>query len=316
MKKIIALLCSCAAICGVVSVLPDIAVDAAPAAHVTSPKYGSYSKTLSANGTLSYLSQSDVTSALPLVIGSYLVSEGDHVNAGDIIATVDTEGSSSFIKSLGQLPQLAVAASGLSTAVSLIPRQITADRSGRVLSVAGSGAAVEAGSSICTIAGTDTLVLSVPVSEQYISSVELGQAVSFTLTAYPDIVFTGKVADIAGSARSRYSGSVLETVVDVTIAPDEYDERLRSGLTAEAVFTLTQPKTICVLPYDTIGQDEGGEYIYVYQDGKAVRRRIFTGAEFSDGTEIVKGVTAEELVFTEPEQIADSSYIRMKAEEE
>ena len=314
MKKIILLLCSCAAVCAIVSAAPDAAVNAVPAAAVTSPRSVSYSKTLTANGTLSYLSQSDVTSALPLVIKGYCVQEGDLVGAGDTIAIVDKEGSASFIESLGQLPQLAVAASGLSTAVSLIPEQITADRSGRVLSVAGSGAAVEAGGSICTIAGTDTLVVNVPVSEQYISSVELGQAVSFSLTAYPDVEFTGRVAAVSGSARSRYSGSVLETVVDVTVMPDEYDPRLRSGLTAAAVFTLTQPKTICVIPYDSIGQDDSGEYVYVYENGKAVRRRISTGAEFPDGTEVTNGISADELVFTSPEQIAQSSYIRVDSE--
>lgn len=315
MKRITAVLCFCALVCVAVSAVPDAAVNAMPAAAVTSARSVSYSKTLTANGTLSYMSQSDITSSLPLVIKRSRVSEGDQIQVGDIVAEVDKEGTATFIESLGQLPQLAVAASGISTAVSLVPDVITADCSGRVLSAAGSGSAVEAGSSICTVAGTQTLIITAPVSEAYISVVEVGQPVSFTLTAYPDEEFTGKVASIAAAARSQYSGAVLETVVDVTIAPDEYDERMKSGLTAQVKLSLTEPKTICVLDYAAIGQDEGGEYVYVYEDGKAVRRRVFTGAEFSDGTEIIKGLTAEELVFTSPEEIAGSSYIRVEAEE-
>lgn len=314
MKRILAVLGICALLCAGISTIPDVAVNAVPRAAVTSPKNVRYSKTLTANATLSYVSQAEVTSAMPLVIKRCCVSPGDIVNAGDIVAVVDKEGSASFVESLGQLPQLALASSGLSTAVSLIPEMITADTSGKVISVAGNGAAVEAGSSICTIAGTDTLVLTVPISEQYISAVEPGQAVSFSLAAYPDVTFTGKVADIAAAARSRYSGSVLETVVDVTIAPDRYDERMKSGLTAEVQLYLTEPKTICVLDYSAIGQDEGGEYIYVYEEGRAVRRKIFTGAEFSDGAEVLKGVTADELVFTSPEEIAESSFIIVEAE--
>ncbi len=316
MKKIIAVISLCAVLCAGVYMLPDAAVNAAPCADVVAARNVKYSETMTANGTLSFLSQSEVTSALPLVMADYCVAEGDFVEAGDVIARVDRDGSASLIQGLGQLPQLAAAASSLSTAVSLVPSEITADRSGRVVSVAGSGAAVESGSSICTIAGTDTLVLTAPVSEQYISSVRQGQPVSFTLTAYPDIVFTGEVAGIAAAARSRYSGSVLETVVDVTITPDEYDERLKSGLTAEVVFTLTDAKTICILPYEAIGQDEGGEYVFVYKDGKAVRRKIFTGAEFSDGTEVIKGVAAGELVFTSPDEISQSSFIRVSEAEQ
>ena len=100
--------------------------------------------------------------------------------------------------------------------------------------------------------------------------------------------------------------------MDVTISLDRFDERFKTGLSADVTFTLTDPRKICVLPYETIGQDEGGEYVYIYKDGKACRKKVFTGAEFSDGTEIIKGVTAEDLVFTDPESIAKSPYIRME----
>lgn len=312
MKKAAAVLIGFAALSAGICAVPDAAVNALPVSSVISPKTVSYAKTLQSSGVLSYMGQSDITSALPLVIKQYHVAEGDVITAGDVVATVDKEGSRTLIESLGQLSALAVPAANISTAMSLIPDEITADRSGRVLSVAGSGAAVQAGSSICSVAGTDTLILTAPVSELYISEVQVGQTVSFTLSAYPDEVFTGKVAAVAGSARSRYSGSVLETVVDVTIAPDEFDPRMRSGLTADVCFTLTQPKNICVLSYEAIGQDEGGEYVYVYENDKAIKRKIFTGAEFSDGAEIIKGVTADELVLASPESITENSYVRLE----
>ena len=310
MKKIIAVLCLCAALTAGICAIPDAAVGAAPSACVISPKNVMYSETLTSCGSLSYIGQSDVTSALPLIIERYNVSEGERIEAGDVVAVIDKDGSASFIESLGQLPQLAVAASNLSTAVSLIPNEITADRTGTVIATA--GAAVEAGSSICTIAGTEELVITAPVSEQYISYIEEGEKISFTLAAYPEETFKGTVHSIAASARSKYSGSVLETVVDVTVSPDSFDDRFKAGLSADVTFTLTEPKSICVLSYEAIGQDEGGEYVYVYEDGKAIRRRIFTGAEFYDGTEVIKGVTAEELVFTSPDEISENSFIRVE----
>lgn len=312
MKKYIALAIACAALAAGVSYLPAAVEASVPAAVSISPTEVYYSESVNTSGTLCYIGQGDVTSALPLVLSEFEVEEGDHVEVGDVIARVDRKASETFISSLGKVSQLAAATASLSTAMSLIPEEITAGRSGTVISTAGAGAAVESGTSIATIAGTDSLVLTSAVSELNIARIQPGQPVEFTLSAYPDDVFTGTVSKIAGSARSQYSGAVLETVVDVLIYPDSTDPRLRSGLTADVRFQLSDPRKICVLPYNAIGQDEEGEYVYLLEDGAAVKHKIFTGAEFSDGTEVIKGATINDKVFLDPEDISLSKYVRIE----
>mgnify|MGYP002615294659 FL=1 len=312
MKKYIALAIACAALAAGVSYLPAAVEASVPAAVSISPTEVYYSESVNTSGTLCYIGQGDVTSALPLVLSEFEVEEGDHVEVGDVIARVDRKASETFISSLGKVSQLAAATASLSTAMSLIPEEITADRSGTVISTAGAGAAVESGTSIATKAGTDSLVLTSAVSELNIARIQPGQPVEFTLSAYPDDVFTGTVSKIAGSARSQYSGAVLETVVDVLISPDTTDPRLRSGLTADVRFQLSDPRKICVLPYNAIGQDEEGEYVYLLEDGAAVKHKIFTGAEFSDGTEVIKGATINDKVFLDPEDISLSRYVRIE----
>lgn len=312
MKKYIALAIACAALAAGVSYLPAAVEASVPAAVSISPTEVYYSESVNTSGTLCYIGQGDVTSALPLVLSEFEVEEGDHVEVGDVIARVDRKASETFISSLGKVSQLAAATASLSTAMSLIPEEITADRSGTVISTAGAGAAVESGTSIATIAGTDSLVLTSAVSELNIARIQPGQQVEFTLSAYPDDVFTGTVSKIAGSARSQYSGAVLETVVDVLISPDTTDPRLCSGLTADVRFQLSDPRKICVLPYNAIGQDEEGEYVYLLEDGAAVKHKIFTGAEFSDGTEVIKGATINDKVFLDPEDISLSKYVRIE----
>ena len=312
MKKYIALAIACAALAAGVSYLPAAVEASVPAAVSISPTEVYYSESVNTSGTLCYIGQGDVTSALPLVLSEFEVEEGDHVEVGDVIARVDRKASETFISSLGKVSQLAAATASLSTAMSLIPEEITADRSGTVISTAGAGAAVASGTSIATIAGTDSLVLTSAVSELNIARIQPGQPVEFTLSAYPDDVFTGTVSKIAGSARSQYSGAVLETVVDVLISPDSTDPRLRSGLTADVRFQLSDPRKICVLPYNAIGQDEEGEYVYLLEDGAAVKHKIFTGAEFSDGTEVIKGATINDKVFLDPEDISLSKYVRIE----
>lgn len=312
MKKYIALAIACAALAAGVSYLPAAVEASVPAAVSISPTEVYYSESVNTSGTLCYIGQGDVTSALPLVLSEFEVEEGDHVEVGDVIARVDRKASETFISSLGKVSQLAAATASLSTAMSLIPEEITADRSGTVISTARAGAAVESGTSIATIAGTDSLVLTSVVSELNIARIQPGQPVEFTLSAYPNDVFTGTVSKIAGSARSQYSGAVLETVVDVLISPDSTDPRLCSGLTADVRFQLSDPRKICVLPYNAIGQDEEGEYVYLLEDGAAVKHKIFTGAEFSDGTEVIKGATINDKVFLDPEDISLSKYVRIE----
>ena len=312
MKKYIALAIACAALAAGVSYLPAAVEASVPAAVSISPTEVYDSESVNTSGTLCYIGQGDVTSALPLVLSEFEVEEGDHVEVGDVIARVDRKASETFISSLGKVSQLAAATASLSTAMSLIPEEITADRSGTVISTARAGAAVESGTSIATIAGPDSLVLTSAVSELNIARIQPGQPVEFTLSAYPDDVFTGTVSKIAGSARSQYSGAVLETVVDVLISPDTTDPRLRSGLTADVRFQLSDPRKICVLPYNAIGQDEEGEYVYLLEDGAAVKHKIFTGAEFSDGTEVIKGATINDKVFLDPEDISLSKYVRIE----
>lgn len=83
-------------------------------------------------------------------------------------------------------------------------------------------------------------------------------------------------------------------------------------LTADVRFQLSDPRKICVLPYNAIGQDEEGEYVYLLEDGAAVKHKIFTGAEFSDGTEVIKGATINDKVFLDPEDISLSKYVRIE----
>lgn len=314
MKKILAVLSVCTVLAALAGAVPEAVESAVPAAATVKASTRSYNETVSGSGSLTYIGQRDITSALPLVIKRFCVAEGDSVSVGDTVALVDKEGTASLIESLGQVSQLAVAAANLSTAVSLIPEKVSADCSGRVISTAADGAAVESGYSIATVAGTDYLVVSAAVSENDIARVAEGQQVLFRCAAYPDDIFTGTVSHIASAARNQYNGAVLETVVDILVTPDEPDERLRSGLSADIEVQLSDPRKICVLPYSAIGQDEAGEYVYVYENGKAVRRNIFTGAEFSDGAEVIKGVTAQDVVFSSPEEIAGRSFIRIEEE--
>ncbi len=311
MKKAVAVLGIGTVLAVVVGAVPRAVESATPVSETIKASIRDYNECVVGTGELTYLGQHEITSSLPLVIEKLLVREGDIVEVGDTVATIDRDSSAALIESLGQVSALAISATNLSTAVALLPEKIASDCSGRVISAANSGQAVQSGYSVATVAQTEELAVTAAISELDIADIAVGQSVRFYLAAYPDEVFFGKVSAISQAARNQYNGAVLETVVDVTVTPDAPDERLKSGLSAEVEIQLSEPRSICVLPYSAIAQDDTGEYVYVYENDKAVRRDVFTGAEFADGTEIKKGVSANDVIFQNPQEIADRNYIRV-----
>lgn len=310
-KTMVILAAAAAAAAGALAIVPKAVESSAPAAETLRAETREYSETIGGSGSFTYLGQREITSSLPLVIDSFSVSVGDEINVGDEIATVDRKSSAALIESLGQVKMLAIPASNLETAIAMIPEKITSDCIGRVISTAPSGLAIQSGSSLASVANSDDLSVTAAISELDIAKVSIGQSARITLAAYPDEIFSGTVTDIAQTARDQYNGAVLETVVDVTVTPDTPDDRIIPGLSADVEIALSDPREICVVPYTAIGQDEAGEYVYVYENGRSVRRRVATGAEFADGTEITSGVDKNDIIFKEPDKIADKSYIRV-----
>lgn len=294
--------------------LPTIIESSAPVCRVTTPTVRTFCETVSGAGEFSYESEHEITCALPVVIERLYVEEGDVIAAGDTVALVDKKASAAFIQSLGRMNMLSFAATDLGAATALIPEKITADCAGRVISTCGSNSAVQSGTGIVTVANGGELGIVAAVSELDIAKVDVGQDVMFTPAAYPDEVFFGKVSGISSAARSRYNGAVLETVVDVRITPCVPDKRLKSGLSADVSIILSEPREIVVLPYSVIEQDEAGEYVYVYEDGQAVRRDIRTGEEFADGTEVCSGVLEDDEIFSEPKAVEGKKYVRVEGE--
>lgn len=313
MKKIIAAAVIAAVLAAAAGVFPAAVESMAPVCETVKPSVRSYSETISGSGSVIYENQNEINCSLPVVIQKPCVSEGDIVEAGDIIAQIDKERSAALIMSLSQVNAINAAAADLKAAAALLPESVVSDCKGRVVSVSRAGQAVLSGESIAVIADSDSIAVSAAISELDISKVSVGQPAYFELSAYPGEKIFGTVSAISETARNQYSGTVLETVVDILITPElTADARLKSGFSADVVIELSEPYDIVVAPYCAIEQDEAGEYVYVYENGEAVRRNIITGKEFSDGAEVCAGLSSEDIVFENPKEVAITKYIRIK----
>ena len=156
----------------------------------------------------------------------------------------------------------------------------------------------------------------VAVNEADISLIEKGQAVQLSGAALVEGEYSGRVTGMGENAYTLTTNTAAlpETVVDVTVAIEKGDTgMLRAGYSVTAQLITGDERTLTMLPYTAIAQDETSEYVYVLEKGLSVRRNIETGIELSDKTEILSGITAEDRVLIYPEQVTENNYYRHKS---
>ena len=115
------------------------------------------------------------------------------------------------------------------------------------------------------------------------------------------------LTELASSARQQIVGTVTDTVVDAVVMfdQDQMDPSLRVGLNAKAAVRVSSTPDALVVPYECVLQDEeGNEYVYAYTAGRAVRRDIVSGEEWSTGFHVVSGLQAGDTVILDPGKIA------------
>lgn len=94
------------------------------------------------------------------------------------------------------------------------------------------------------IADLDHMQVVGDVDEADIGQVKVGQKVSFTVDAFPDDVFYGKVTQV------RLSPTTTSNVVtyEVIVSADNPDHKLIPGLTANLTIYTLQEKNVLMLP--------------------------------------------------------------------
>lgn len=160
---------------------------------------------------------------------------------------------------------------------------------------------VEVGQTVAASFQTPTLFTIAPdltkmqvdtnVDEADISRIRIGMEAEFTVDAYPDRKFKGKVSQI------RLSPTVVQNVVtyDVVISVDNSSLLLRPGMTANVTFVIEEKKNVLKIPNAALrfkmpeaspSKEQG---IWVLRQGKPVRVKVKTGINDGEWTEIVEG---------------------------
>jgi len=142
-----------------------------------------------------------------------------------------------------------------------------------------------------TIIADHALQLVGMVDETDIAHVRPGNAVTFTVDAYPARDFPGRVESIAPKA------TIVSGVVnyEVTIRITESAELLKPDMTANLSIQIAETDALW-LPATALERDAEGAFVYVAGKNATERRRIVTGSKENTMIEIKKGLLASDNV--------------------
>ncbi len=230
-------------------------------------------------------------------IEDILVSEGDTVEAGEVMAWMSSQDRAALLDIARSRGEDEVAR--WSDVYRRAP--IVAHLSGFVIRRgAEPGQSVSSGEAVIVMA--DELILRAQVDETDIGKIRTGYPASIRLDAYPGRPFRGEIEHIA------YESETVSNVVvyNVDIRPLDEFELMRSGMSAEVEITLNRSDDTVYLPLSAIRG--GREPFVIVNKGNSLteRRPVETGITDGINVEITSGLTeGEKVVYDASGYISD-----------
>jgi RND family efflux transporter MFP subunit len=139
---------------------------------------------------------------------------------------------------------------------------------------------------------TSRLRLVVPIPEKYVAGVREGTIVRFSVPAFPNQAFSGKVARIARSVEVKTRTMPVE--LDVT----NTDGRLASGMFPEVLWPVRRSDTTLFVPTSSVARTTEATFVVRIHDGTAEWVNVQTGEVDGKLVEVYGDVHAGDEVAT------------------
>lgn len=158
-----------------------------------------------------------------------------------------------------------------------------------------SGAQVTDGAQLLTLESSDNLKVSFKASKYDLEKLETGQKADVEISGH---TYEGEVSKIDRMASANESGTPM---VGVEIHINNPDDRIILGLDAKLTIYTKKAENALLIPVEAVNADKNGDFLYVVENGVAVKKNIVCGISSDTYTEVLEGIT-------ENDQIILSSY--------
>jgi HlyD family secretion protein/macrolide-specific efflux system membrane fusion protein len=297
---------------------------------------GKVTSQISATGAIKPLNSVEISSKVTARLKSVLFKENDTVNAGDVVAYLDSTQLETkleqakfkvtntkakyerlqYLNSIGAksdqdledaLLDYQNATSDYESAQSDVEDTvIVSSISGIVIGEPKTvGSMITAGVNeptvIMTVADLSQKQISAKIDETDIGKIIVGQKAEFTVDTYTDKTFTAKVSKISQTDISNsWSDTNSTTSViyyTVTLDIDDPEGLLKPGMTARVNVITAEKDDVLLIPISALKTNNDGQYVVVVQpDGKTRQQMVTTGLYSDDNVEIVDGLSEGDVL--------------------
>jgi len=161
------------------------------------------------------------------------------------------------------------------------------------------------GVALATVAKIGRIKAIFNLNESDVTSLAIGQKVSITSEARPDLTMRGSIVQISRSADVRSRS--FEVKAMFTNTPDRW---FRPGMFAKVRLQVSSEAGILSVPNIAIQTDGITSKVFVVKDGRAYQRAVEIGMSDGERTAILKGVLPTDSVATVGlNNVRDSSYV-------
>ncbi len=256
------------------------------------PFYGNIQNVITSTGTVQPQNRLEIKPAINGRIEDILVQEGDKVKKGQILAMMSSEDRAALLDAAGSQGEEAV--KYWSEVYKQVPLSVPID--GEVIV-----RAVEPGQSITTstvvLVLSDRLIVNAQVDETDIGKVKVGQPVTITLDAYPEVEVKGIVDHIA------YESQLVNNVTtySVEILPEQMPEFFRSGMSANVTIIVANKDNVLIIPNEAVVKEKGESFVKLLKSpGSAPElNKVLLGMADDTNVEVVSGLNPNDIIIIE-----------------
>lgn len=152
------------------------------------------------------------------------------------------------------------------------------------------GAGVNEGMQLLTLQSSKDLKICFDASKYDIQKIALGQKA--------DVVISGKTyhGEVSKINRMAVLNASNTPMVGVEIHLQDEDDNIILGMDAKLTIYTNNVENALMIPVEAINADKEGDFLYVVENGIAVRRPVVCGISNDTYTEILEGVTEEDVI--------------------
>jgi membrane fusion protein (multidrug efflux system) len=167
---------------------------------------------------------------------------------------------------------------------------------------------VETGNILVRLYKMDVIETDTKIPDRYAGRIRVGQGANIRIDAYPDRIFSGAVSFVSPAVDER----TRDFLVKLTL--ENREDLLKPGAFATVSLTLEVREERPAVPEEALVATREGYVVFVFEDGKARKRKVETGLRRPGMVEIVRGLNAgETIIRTGHMQLSDGDAVSVSA---